>query len=502
MSTNAMLLSFLFALLTLSVALYASLELRMLLGYWRMKADSQGSADSDTDTSGHQPALPRSEPPTVSVLLPIYNEGATVLPLLQAVAEFDYPHERMDIQVLDDSTDETPAIVATEIERLRREGIPISHVRRNSRKGWKAGALDHALEDSSAEFVAIFDADFVPPPQFLRRALLESDSFNDPQVAFVQGRWTYINEDQNLLTRTQAILLDRHFVVQKPYLTANHGTTVFNGSGGVWRRAAIDAAGGWSSDTLCEDLDLSYRCALNGWIGVYDAMLDVPNEIPSNIFAFKLQQRRWAKGSAQCMRKLALNVIKSKTLQHRSDDLYVLMGYTIHPFVLLYALLLPFVITSGVPLSMIWAGNTIQFIANAIAIAGFITTAVNSHRNLSLKSVGNVLLATYLGISLMVNNTIAFVGGCYEKFSVFERTPKAKNLAGSQSLLGSVVHWGIFMEVAFTVYMFVAAGILIGAGHGFLAMPCVLLGAGMLLALVYQLLLALPQLVSVRASEA
>ena len=154
MSTNAMLLSFLFALLTLSVALYASLELRMLLGYWRMKADSQGSADSDTDTSGHQPALPRSEPPTVSVLLPIYNEGATVLPLLQAVAEFDYPHERMDIQVLDDSTDETPAIVAAEIERLRREGIPISHVRRNSRKGWKAGALDHALEDSSAEFVA------------------------------------------------------------------------------------------------------------------------------------------------------------------------------------------------------------------------------------------------------------------------------------------------------------------------------------------------------------
>lgn len=475
-------LSFFFGIATLAVAMYAGLEFRMLFGYWR----GQRLLDKATEMVKREKSDRRS--PTVTVMLPIYNEGVGILSLIRAVAGFDYPRDRMDIQVLDDSTDNTPALVAEEIARLKAQGIRISHVRRANRQGWKAGALDNALRFTDAEFVAIFDADFVPPSGYLRRALIENTAFDDPKVAFIQGRWTYTNENQNLLTRTQAILLDRHFVVQKPYLMANKGTTVFNGSGGVIRRAAIDEVGGWSSDTLCEDLDLSYRCALAGWSGIYDKTLDSPSEIPADMLSFKLQQRRWAKGSAQCMRKLALDIFQSKTLRNRSEDLYVVMGYIIHPVVLLYALLWPLAVLTSIPQPLLLAGQFILFFANAIALAGFLTTTIESNRKIDLLSLRDVVFALLVGMSLMVNNTIAFITGCFERFSVFERTPKRKGQTAPHRGALSPVHWGIVLEIAFSAYMLAVASILYEAGFAMQAIPCLTFGLGMLFFVFYQIL--------------
>lgn len=475
-------LSFFFGIATLAVAIYAGLEFRMLIGYWR----SQRLLDKATQMVKREKSERRA--PSVTVMLPIYNEGAAVLPLIRAVADFDYPRDRMDIQVLDDSTDHTPALVAEEITRLQARGFSITHIRRGNRAGWKAGALDHALQFTTAEFIAIFDADFVPPQGYLRRALIENYAFDDAKVAFVQGRWTYTNENQNLLTRTQAILLDRHFVVQKPYLMAAQGTTVFNGSGGVLRRAAIDAVGGWSSDTLCEDLDLSYRFALAGWTGIYDDSLDSPSEIPCDMLAFKLQQRRWAKGSAQCMRKLAVDIFQSKTLRHRGEDLYLLMGYIIHPLVLVYALLWPLAVMTAIPKPFLLAGQLVLFFANVVVLSGFLTTAIQSNRKIDLLSLRDIVFALLLGMSLMINNTIAFLVGCFERFSVFERTPKQNSQLGVRKPLLTPVHWGIALEVAFSAYMLAVAGLLYQAGYAFQAMPCLTFGLAMLFFVFYQIL--------------
>jgi cellulose synthase/poly-beta-1,6-N-acetylglucosamine synthase-like glycosyltransferase len=456
----------LFGLTSAAIVIYAACELRMLSGFWRNRREIYAAAPVPLRDSmpGHAP--------TVTIQLPIYNEGAAILPLLRAIEAFDYPRDRMDVQVLDDSNDETPELVAAEVLRLQALGVAISHVRRSSRTGFKAGALAHGLGLSNAEFLAIFDADFVPPPNYLRRALIESAVFDDAKVAFVQGRWTFTNEEQNILTRTEAVLLNRHFTVQKPYLKAKGGTTVFNGSGGVLRRKAIDAVGGWSWDTLCEDLDLSYRWALNGWRGVYDDGLIAPNEIPPSVAAYKLQQRRWAKGSAQCIRKLAGEILRSPALRDRRDDLFVVCGYIIHPIVLINALLWPLVVLSEAPPQLILAGQCVWGFSNAVMLAGFLTTMRESKYAQRLSSIF-AAMAMQLGMFLLINNTVAFVAGLFERSSEFERTPKMQNSKKARWKSGE---WGVVgAELAFIVYMFSTSALLqsLGllsaslAGHGF-----------------------------------
>ena len=467
-----------FGLASAILTVYAALEVRMLLGFWRTR---KATADSGGAAYG---VGSMADAPTVTVQIPIYNEGMAVLPLLKAVAGFDYPRDRLDIQVLDDSTDATSGIVCAKITRLRAQGLRISHVRRESRAGWKAGALDEGLRVSDAEFVAVFDADFVPPADYLRRALIDNSAFRNPDVAFVQGRWSYTNWDQNVLTRTQAILLDRHFTIQKPYIKEKDGTTVFNGSGGVLRRAAIDAVGGWSADTLCEDLDLSYRFALNGWTGVYDADLASPSEIPNTLAAFKLQQRRWAKGSAQCMRKLTADILQSTSLRDRSDDLFVMFGYIIHPVLLIYSLLWPMVVLSSSAPTLLSIGQTALMFANGVAVAGFAATAVESRRSFTIASARDVFVAMQLGMSLMVNNTVAFLDGCIRRSGEFQRTPKMQNAAMPRRSFGA--HWSVVLELAYTAYMLGAASILYRAGYAMPAIPCVALGGVMAFFFLYQ----------------
>jgi len=491
-----MLLTIVFGALLVATAIYVSLEAKILLGYWFMRREL-ARPQHDTAPQRHEGLAP-----SVTVQLPIYNEGPVAVELIRAVSAFDYPREQIDIQVLDDSTDATSALVAAEVSRLQQDGYAISHIRRGGRSGWKAGALEYGCALSKSEFVAVFDADFVPTPDYLRRILLEGNVFDNPKVAYLQGRWTYNNEQQNLLTRAQAILLDRHFIVQKPYLMSIGGTTVLNGSAVVLRRAAIDAVGGWKGDTLCEDLDLSYRCALNGWVGVYEKTVSAPSEIPADILAFRLQQRRWAKGSAQCLRKLTGKVLSSSELKHRWDDMYFIGGYAVHLIFFGYAVLWPLVVLHDLPWPMFWAAQMCLALANVVALSGFVMTSLEKYRKFDTKSLRDVLICMVLGTALTVNNSIAFVVGLFGWIGVFERTPKQGSGQKRRPQRDRLLHWGILIEIAFTIYQFWSVGNIIAQRSVWMAVPGFVFGGCMLLMICYQLLELFPKTLHSFVAEA
>ena len=244
-----------------------------------------------------------AELPTAAVQLPIYNEYYVVERLLKACAELDYPHDKLIIQVLDDSTDETVELVAALTEQWRAQGIDVRHVRRDNRDGFKAGALAYGLSLIDCEMIAVFDADFIPAPDFLKRAI--SHLVADPKLAAVQGRWGHLNSEENSLTRAVTLALDGHFVVEQIARNRSGWLMNFNGSGGVWRVRRLKTRAAGSDTTLTEDMDLSYRAQLNGWRLLYLPDLVVPGEIPPVIMAYKQQQARWAQGGTQCFRRLA-----------------------------------------------------------------------------------------------------------------------------------------------------------------------------------------------------
>lgn len=252
---------------------------------------------------------PFEQLPFVTVQLPVYNEMYVVERLIRAVAELDYPRDRFEIQVLDDSTDETTAMAARCAVDLRQSGLDIVLMHRKNRMGFKAGALEEGLKAAKGEFVAVFDADFVPPRDFLRKIM---PPFTDPGVGMVQARWGHLNRDYSLLTRVQAMYLDGHFVMEHGARSRSGLFFNFNGTAGVWRKACIENAGGWQHDTLTEDLDLSYRAQLAGWRFVYVQDLVAPAEVPVEVNAWKSQQFRWAKGSVQTAKKLLGRVLKSR----------------------------------------------------------------------------------------------------------------------------------------------------------------------------------------------
>ena len=276
--------------------------------------------------------------PRVTVQLPLYNEATVARRLIEATGNLDYPRDRFEIQVLDDSTDETQAIASSAVEALRARGIDAHYVRRSDRVGYKAGALAHGLTLSNSELVAIFDADFVPQPDFLRAVV---GHFNDPQIGMVQTRWDHLNRDASLLTSVQALMLDGHHLVENRARYATECMFNFSGTGGIWRRAAIDAAGGWEHDTLTEDLDLSYRAQLAGYRFVYRADVTTPAELPEEMAAFRAQQYRWAKGTIQTSRKLMRKVLSSDLdLRRRIEAVFHLMPHLAYPATVLLTLVL------------------------------------------------------------------------------------------------------------------------------------------------------------------
>ncbi|MGH9709728.1 MAG: cellulose synthase family protein, partial [Candidatus Acidiferrales bacterium] len=251
---------------------------------------------------------PVKEWPKVTIQLPIYNERYVVERLVDCIAQFDYPHEKLDIQLLDDSTDETQQVARACVERHQQLGVPISYLHRENREGYKAGALHEGLKSARGEFVAIFDADFLPPADFLIRTV---PYFTDPKLGMVQTRWSYINRNYSALTEAEAILLDGHFVIEHGARYRRGSFFNFNGTGGVWRRTAIEDSGGWQHDTLTEDTDLSYRAQLRGWHFLYLPDVDCPSELPVEMNAFKSQQARWAKGLMQTAIKILPRVLRS-----------------------------------------------------------------------------------------------------------------------------------------------------------------------------------------------
>jgi glycosyltransferase involved in cell wall biosynthesis len=290
------------------------------------------------------PPLSDEELPVVTVQLPIYNESTVLRRLLRSVAKMDYPREKLHIQVLDDSTDETHALARAEVERLVSRGYDAVHIHRTDRTGYKAGALAHGLERAKGDLVAIFDADFVTRPDFCRALV---GHFRDPKVGMVQARWAHLNRDVSLLTRVQALMLDGHHLVENRARFGAGFFFNFSGTGGMWRRQAIEDAGGWQHDTLTEDLDLSYRAQLRGWRFVYRPDVVSPAELPEDITAVFAQQFRWAKGTVQTARKLLFRVLRADvSVGKRIEALFHLTPHFAYPLMLLLMVLLLPVLTT------------------------------------------------------------------------------------------------------------------------------------------------------------
>lgn len=371
------------------------------------------------------PAEKFSELPRVTVQLPIFNEQFVVDRLLQAVCRLDYPREKLDIQLLDDSTDETTTVASELVQHYASQGYPITYLHRANRAGFKAGALHEGLKSARGEFVAIFDADFVPPPDFLLRTV---HHFSDAKIGMVQTRWTHINRNYSFLTEVEAILLDGHFVLEHSG-RARHGVFFnFNGTAGIWRRQAIEDAGGWEHDTLTEDTDLSYRAQLKGWKFIYRQDVECPAELPVEMTAFKTQQARWAKGLIQTGKKILPRVLKSdQPFRVKLEAWYHLTANMSYPLmVILSVLLLPAMVIRFYQgwFQMLYIDLPL-FLASSFSISSFYLV---SQKVLYPKSWYRCLVylpfLMALGIGLTITNSRAVLEALFGKQSAFARTPK------------------------------------------------------------------------------
>jgi cellulose synthase/poly-beta-1,6-N-acetylglucosamine synthase-like glycosyltransferase len=371
-----------------------------------------------------KPQPPLDPLPVVTIQLPLYNEMYVADRLIEAVGAIEYPRQLLEIQVLDDSTDETRSIAELAVRRLAAQGVDIKYYHRLDRVGYKAGALEAGLKVARGEFIAIFDADFIPTGDFLTRLM---PHFSDAKVAMVQARWGHINEDYSLLTKIQAILLDGHFILEHGGRNRGGRFFNFNGTAGVWRRAAIDDAGGWQHDTLTEDLDLSYRAQLRGWRFVFVPSVIAPAEVPVEMNAFKSQQHRWAKGSIQTCRKLLPRILKSdlpfgvkaEAFFHLSANFnYILMC-------LLSILMFPSMV---IRYNMGWYEMILidvpLFFAATFSFCNFYMVCQREIHSDWRARIKYVPFLMSVGIGLSVNNTRAVFEALFNKDSEFTRTPK------------------------------------------------------------------------------
>ncbi len=381
-----------------------------------------------TYLSLRKPVSPKQPPPDdwpmVTVQLPVYNERYVARRLIEAAASLDYPPGKLEIQLLDDSDDETIEIVANAVSEKQAEGVNIIHFHRKDRRGYKAGALAAGLKSARGEFLALFDADFIPPPGFLKAAL---PSFTDPQVAFVQTRWGHVNRNYNLLTFLQSLAIDAHFMVEQFARFSAGYWFNFNGTAGVWRKAAIEDAGGWRSDTLTEDLDLSYRAFLKGWKADYLRDVVVPAELPVSFSAYRRQQKRWAQGSLECAIRLIPQVwSRPLTLSQKIEATLHLTGYAVHLLLFALVLLYPAIIAISQDFAGLVSlfGIAAVFDLTAFAPTIFFLAAQKQLGGQFWKKLPSILFITALGAGMMLNTVRAALNIYSKHSSVFERTPK------------------------------------------------------------------------------
>jgi len=373
----------------------------------------------------------RSDLPRITIQLPLYNEATVAGRLLDHVAAVEWPRERMEIQVLDDSTDETRALVRQKVEELRERGLDVVYIHRVDRRGYKAGALDNGLQVAKGDLVAIFDADFLPQPEFLRAVV--PHFMADPRVGMVQARWGHLNREQSMLTRTQALMLDGHHLVENRARTAAGWLFNFSGTGGIWRKAAIAGAGGWQHDTLTEDLDLSYRAQLAGWRFVYRENVVTPAELPEDISAFRAQQFRWAKGTVQTARKLLSRVWRSQlSPMQRLEAFFHLTPHFAYPLmVFLSVLLLPALILMPAtnPQTMLLVDFPLV-LGTTGSLAAFYMMAESAQGRTRLGALRQLPALLALGAGLAPHLTKAVWEGLHSMAGEFVRTPKKGTLQG------------------------------------------------------------------------
>jgi len=420
-------LSVVYLVAALAVAFYGANALLLAILYLRRRNDR---------------VLQVPEPeswPSVTVQLPVYNELYVVERLIDAVARLDYPPERLQIQVLDDSTDETTRFARARVDLHRARGLDIQLLHRQERSGFKAGALTQGLEAASGELIAIFDADFVPPADFLKSTVPHLVA--QPDLAFVQTRWGYLNDRYSALTRAQTIALDGHFVVEHLGRNRNGLLMNFNGTAGIWRRQAIEAAGGWHADTLIEDVDLSFRAQLAGWQALYLPEVECPAELPPQTAAFKRQQARWATGQAQCLVKLTVPLLRgqldgkpgpssdrqlgradapSLSWAARLEGVLHLSVWLAHPMSLVLLLLTLPMLLGQIPMAF----NLTVFWLVAL---GPIVAYTLSQRHLYADWRRRMMLMpvlALLGTGLALSNTVAIARGLIGRDRDFKRTPK------------------------------------------------------------------------------
>ena len=409
------------------LAAYGSHRYWMVYVYYKHKKNK---------TAG--PPAQFAELPRVTVQLPIFNEQYVVDRLLDAVCRLDYPREKLDIQLLDDSTDETVEVAGILVERYASLGHPVTYHHRDNREGFKAGALAEGLKTAKGEFIAIFDADFVPPPDFLMRCI---HHFSDPTIGMVQARWTHINRHYSFLTEVEAILLDGHFVLEHSARARSGVFFNFNGTAGLWRRKAIDEAGGWEHDTLTEDTDLSYRAQLKGWKFVYLPDVECPAELPVEMTAFKTQQARWAKGLIQVSKKILPKVLASDAPRRvKVEAWYHLTANLSYPLmIVLSVLLLPAMIIRFYQgwFQMLYIDLPL-FMASTFSISSFYLV---SQKELFPRTWPRVLLylpfLMALGIGLTITNSRAVLEALIGKKTAFARTPKYRVQSKKDKLLGA-----------------------------------------------------------------
>jgi cellulose synthase/poly-beta-1,6-N-acetylglucosamine synthase-like glycosyltransferase len=367
--------------------------------------------------------------PVVTSQLPIYNEMNVAERVIDAVAAFDYPKEKHEIQVLDDSTDETSQIIAQKVNTLKAAGVWIEHIRRSTREGFKAGALKYGLEKAKGEFLAIFDADFVPPRDFLLKSL--PFFLADSKLGLVQGRWGHLNSNESLVTRFQSIGINGHFIIEQPARSWNNLFMNFNGTAGVFRKNAVLDVGNWKADTLTEDLDLSYRLQLGGWKCRYLMDLVAPAEIPTDIHAFKNQQFRWAKGSIQTAIKLLPSLWRSEHSVFKKFEASLhLTHYLVHPLMVYLAIIAPSLLIMQrfyfPPLLVLLLGGLL-----CLSFFGPSRLYLTADKYLHGGWTRRVFLLPFLmcfGCGLAINNTRAVFQAIRAKKTEFVRTPKKGDL--------------------------------------------------------------------------
>jgi cellulose synthase/poly-beta-1,6-N-acetylglucosamine synthase-like glycosyltransferase len=397
-------------------------------------------------------SVPQDYPwPHVTVQLPLYNERYVAQRLIETISAFDYPKDRLHIQVLDDSNDDTVDIIRQAVKEQRHKGIDIEHTLRPDRTGFKGGALEFGLGHAKGEFIAIFDADFMPDPSYLKEIM--PYFADDPKIGCLQARWGHLNEESSWMTRAQANGINGHFIVEQGVRSASDMFLNFNGTAGVWRKTCIQEAGGWHHDTLTEDLDLSYRAQLKGWKIRFVPHVIAPAELPVHISALKRQQFRWAKGSIQTARKLLGELWRSSQPMHvKVEGSIHLTNYIVHPLILINLFLTLPLVSSQSPL--LWL--TPIFALAAFGPLSMYWVAMRSDGKRVIERITNLAMLVVLGMGLSINNSRAVLEALAGKQSSFLRTPKF-NVTGNTTAVRSSEYLlprdpSVWIEIVLALY--------------------------------------------------